>query len=114
MYFCYGRGFEGEDVLLKKPLADLVFKVLAEGPTFDSSMSLSIMKGAIFFRFRKERIICYRLWALDPEFILDVLDVELQRSRVLTNLEGLERIWRKARECLLLVGALPPISFPGG
>ena len=56
----------GEDVLLKEPLTNQVFKVLAEGPAFDSSVSLAIMKTTVFFCSVKRRIIWYRLWELDP------------------------------------------------
>ena len=76
------------------------------------------MVGAIIFCFEKRRTIWYQSWVLDPELILDrledVLDGELRRSRVLTHLEGLERIWRGVRERLLLVGTLPPASVLGG
>ena len=99
-------------------MADQVLKVLAEGPIFSSLMSLVVMKGAVFFRSRKGRIIWYWLWALDPGLILDsledVLDREIKQSGVLTHLEGFERIRRRVWERLLLVGALPPASVPGG
>ena len=60
----------------------------------------------------------YQLWVLDPGFILDDLennlDGEVQWSEVLTHLEGLERIQLRVRECLLLVGGLPLASIFDG
>jgi len=96
--FCFGRDSGGEDVLLKKPLTNQVFKILAEGLTFGNLVSLAITEGAIFFYSEKGRIIWYRLWALNSRLILDcledILDGKLQR-RVLTHLDDLEWIRRR-------------------
>jgi len=61
--FCFGYNSGGEDVLVKKPLMNQAFKILANGLTFGSLVSLPITEEEICFHSKKGRIIWYRLGA---------------------------------------------------
>ena len=49
--------FRSENVLFEETILDKIFQILLEGSTINSLVSLAAMEGAIFFCFRKCRIV---------------------------------------------------------
>ena len=84
---CLGGGSGCEDVLSEITLLDKIFKILTEGLTLRSLVSLAVVKRTIVSRSRTSRVMCFCLRMLHPGLSLDgfkdVLNWELQRVKLL-------------------------------
>ena len=108
--FCLEGGSRCEDVLSDITLLDKIFKVLREGPTLGSLVSLPVMERVVVLLSEMSGVmlLCFRMLhlGLTLDGFKDVLDRELQRGEAVIHPVGSEWALLRVQELPLLQNAL--------